>query len=445
MRRWPKMPALRPAARRRCGTTWAARGQRRRSPGLQKEEQELAEELGPEAPEGSGSRYRVVRQIGSGAYGTVFEAQDTLEDRLVAIKRVKLENDPVHLRRTLREVALLSRLRGAASIVSVLDIMVPVRDGRFTEVHVVLERCRTDLRKICSTVAGLTMSQVRRILYTTTRGVAYLHSAGVWHRDLKPANCLMYPDCEVRIADFGLARAVGRPPARLPDPDPARPRACPAEQTAGFTVHVCTRWYRPPELLLAQREYSGAIDVWALGCIFAELLQCVETPPEARQGPLFRGDYARRVGGGHLVWPPEAPRAPRDQLDMIFNMIGVPSVAELAELQNQEAVDHVLGFPPRSASGIQAAVPQADEWALDVLRRTLRFSPPDRMTARELLEHRCVAGVRDRQGESLADEVLTLPFEDEPDDIGRLAEYLVHELEHFGAFGRSSKGKGNGV
>lgn len=97
-------------------------------------------------------------------------------------------------------------------------------------------------------------------LYQILRGLKYIHSANVLHRDLKPSNLLLNANCDLKICDFGLARVTS--------------------ETDFMTEYVVTRWYRAPELLLNSSDYTAAIDVWSVGCIFMELMD---------RKPLFPG------------------------------------------------------------------------------------------------------------------------------------------------------------
>jgi mitogen-activated protein kinase 1/3 len=117
------------------------------------------------------------------------------------------------------------------------------------------------------TLMGVCHSQVQYFLYQLLRGLKYVHSANVLHRDLKPSNLLVNANCDLKIADFGLARTTS--------------------DTNFMTEYVVTRWYRAPELLLNCSEYTEAIDVWSVGCIFMELLN---------RKPLFPGkDYVQQL------------------------------------------------------------------------------------------------------------------------------------------------------
>ncbi len=131
------------------------------------------------------------------------------------------------------------------------------------------------------------------------RGLKYVHTAGVLHRDLKPSNLLLNASCDLKICDFGLARTS-------------------TESNAFMTEYVVTRWYRAPELLLSCDSYDAGVDVWAVGCILAELLQ---------RKPLFPGrDYI-------------------DQLKLIIKTLGTPTDDELQFISAPKARTYIKTLP----------------------------------------------------------------------------------------------------
>lgn len=113
---------------------------------------------------------------------------------------------------------------------------------------------------------GLTEKHHEYFLYQLLRGLKYIHSAGILHRDLKPSNLLLNEDCDLQICDFGMARAQLIPAACM------SMQSLPTAQSAVLTDYITTRWYRAPEVMTSWTEYTTAIDVWATGCIFAEML-----------------------------------------------------------------------------------------------------------------------------------------------------------------------------
>jgi serine/threonine protein kinase len=216
-------------------------------------------------------RYSLIRTIGSGAYGVVVSARDEKTDDNVAIKMVpKCFSDEIDAKRILREIKLLNHFRHD-NIVSLIDMMPPdvkyVED--FTDVYLVADLMETDLHRIIYSKQKLTIDHVQYFIYQVLRGLKYIHSCQVLHRDLKPSNLLVNSNCDLKICDFGLARGIRGP----------------EEEGKGGTMllteYVVTRWYRAPEIMLACHEYSYPVDVWSVGCIFAELIL---------RKPYFPGD-----------------------------------------------------------------------------------------------------------------------------------------------------------
>jgi len=198
----------------------------------------------------------------------------------------------------------------------------------------------TDLYKLIMSPQYLTSEHIKRFLYQLLSALKYIHSSLVIHRDLKPANILINEDCSLRLCDFGLARSVNEAPKPFSKGDtrdishssstsnssisgnpPLLPK--PTKQlTRQLTKHVVTRWYRAPELILIQ-PYTSAVDMWSLGCIFAELLSMQEgsVPGYEDRKPLFPGGSCYPLSGeGASVKNDER----LDQLSVILSVIGTP-------------------------------------------------------------------------------------------------------------------------
>lgn len=165
----------------------------------------------------------------------------------------------------------------------------------FNELYIVMEHAQSDLKKLIKSPLNLEESHIKTIAYNLLCAMNYVHSADVLHRDLKPANILVNEDCGIKVCDFGLARGLNSEvPAEpeteepvIPEPEENKAETQPApamkrpmlQKTKSkvnplnkeMTGHVVTRWYRAPELILMEREYTKAIDVWSVGCILAEL------------------------------------------------------------------------------------------------------------------------------------------------------------------------------
>jgi mitogen-activated protein kinase 1/3 len=231
-------------------------------------------------------RYAMIRVIGSGAYGVVISAKDTnatskdvggnSANSSVAIKMVpKAFSDEIDAKRILREIKLLNHFQHD-NIVNLIDMMPPNVKylDDFTDVYMVTELMETDLHRIIYSKQKLSIEHVQYFIYQVLRGLKYIHSCRVLHRDLKPSNLLVNSNCDLKICDFGLARGILSSSSDSALIDGQHP-------TLLLTEYVVTRWYRAPEIMLACHEYSYPIDVWSVGCIFAELVL---------RKPYFPGD-----------------------------------------------------------------------------------------------------------------------------------------------------------
>jgi mitogen-activated protein kinase 1/3 len=270
----------------------------------------------------------------------------------------------------------------------------PLEKVRMGDLYLVFEFMDTDLQKIMRSSQYMSMEHVAFILYQILAGIKYLHSANVIHRDLKPANVLINcSDCTIKIADFGLSRVVqsdlanskgagaerrgsrdssagsssaaGRltmhlnrsgggggekdesdetgqrqGPMALPgsgESSDALDSMAPPKLKHSLTRHVVTRWYRAPEVILSL-PYSGAVDVWSIGCIFGELLSMIKEncPDHRARAPLFPGESCGELSDDHLLNGTRQHRQRgREQLDLILNVIGSPNPEELSHLDRE--------------------------------------------------------------------------------------------------------------
>ncbi|KAJ3874580.1 CMGC/MAPK protein kinase [Lentinula edodes] len=297
-------------------------------------------------------RWKLVREMGSGAYGVVISAADEISGETVAIKLVTRVFEKVQLaKRALREIVLLRHFASHENITGLIDVDAISPD--FDEIYIFMEPMEADLHQIIKSGQHLTSEHVQYFLYQILRGMKYVHSAHVIHRDLKPGNLLVNADCELKICDFGLSRGFD---------------AEPDENASHLTEYVATRWYRAPEIMLAFRRYNTAIDVWSIGCIFAELLM---------GKPLFKGkDYV-------------------DQLNKILNVLGTPEDAVIKKIGSEKAQAYVRSLPLKRMVPLKKVIPHADIQALDLLKRMLSFDPDERITVFEALEHPWLASYHD--------------------------------------------------
>lgn len=280
------------------------------------------------------NRYVVLQQLGDGTYGSVVLAQRRDSGEKVAIKRMKRKYYSWDEAMSLREVKSLKKLNHA-NIVKLREV---IREN--DTLYFVFEYMRGNLYQLVRDAERAFPEPVlRNVLYQVLQGLAHMHRHGFFHRDLKPENLLCSGPELVKIADLGLAREVrSRPP---------------------YTDYVSTRWYRAPEVLLHDTRYGAPIDLWALGCIMAELYTC---------RPLFPGN------------------SEIDQLHKICAVLGTPDRDAWPE---GYALADALRFRFPLAAGVPLArvVPAASPPALALLQALLRYPPRDRPTAPQALRY----------------------------------------------------------
>lgn len=210
-------------------------------------------------------RYTPETVLGRGSFGVVCKAFDTQEKLSIAIKRIRpFATDEWDAKHALREIKLLKILRGHPNIITLLCLSVFAEKE---ELYMFMEAMDCDLHRIIQSKQALSDSHVKCFALQLLEGMKAMHSVGIFHRDLKPSNILINKDCLLKITDFGLSRCIDEPNS--------------TESKTPMTEYVVTRWYRCPELLLAPKhKYSSAVDIWAGGCIIAELM---------RRKPIFPG------------------------------------------------------------------------------------------------------------------------------------------------------------
>ncbi|KAK1603396.1 hypothetical protein QYE76_059179 [Lolium multiflorum] len=259
------------------------------------------------------AKYTPIRPIGRGSYGVVCSAINQETNEKVAIKKINnVFDNRVDALRTLRELRLLRHLRHE-NVLCLKDIMMPIHRRSFKDVYLVSELMDFDLHQIIKSSQPLSNDHFRYFLFQLLRGLKYLHSAGILHRDLKPGNILVNENCDLKICDFGLART---------------------NSTKGdqfMTEYVVTRWYRAPELLLWCDNYDTSIDVWSVGCIFAELLG---------RKPIFPGTDSL------------------NQLKLIVNVLGTMSYGDLEFVDNHRARKYIKSLQCTPGIPLPSMYPQ---------------------------------------------------------------------------------------
>ncbi|AFR95321.1 mitogen-activated protein kinase CPK1 [Cryptococcus neoformans C23] len=311
------------------------------------------------------STYKLEEIVGEGAYGLVVAGTHLPSGTRVAIKRITPFDHTMFCQRTLREIKLLRHFRHE-NIISILDLIQPESYEVFNEVYLVQELMETDLHRVIRS-QELSDDHCQYFVYQTLRGLKALHSADVLHRDLKPSNLLLNANCDLKICDFGLARSSAKPP----------PGASDGGQ--GFmTEYVATRWYRAPEVMLSFQEYTKAIDLWSVGCILAEMIN---------GKPLFPGrDY-------------------HHQLSLILQVLGTPTMDDFNEITSQRSKDYLRALEFTRRQDFSAICPKAKPAAVDLLKRTLTFSPSKRITVEEALTHPYVEAYHDPHDEPTAESL----------------------------------------
>ncbi|XP_002013437.2 putative mitogen-activated protein kinase 14C [Drosophila persimilis] len=285
--------------------------------------------------------YEIERLLGAGSFGQVSKAKLRGGDVNVAIKKLLQPFETAeHAKRVYREIRLLKHM-DHPNVISLLDVFHPSSPSptleNFQQVYLVTHLMDADLHKTIRS-QKLSDNQIRVILYQILRGLKYIHSAGVLHRDLKPGNIAVNKDCELRILDFGMARLNSK----------------------DMTTYVTTRWYRAPEILFCWRNYSKAIDMWSVGCIFAEMIT---------GRPLFPGrDYT-------------------NQLDCIIDVMGTPSDAFKSKIDLESARTYVESLPRRTKSDFTELFGMVNSQAVDLIEKMLVMDPENRITADEALRH----------------------------------------------------------
>ncbi|XP_068145645.1 cyclin-dependent kinase 10 [Drosophila tropicalis] len=238
------------------------------------------------------SEFEKLNRVGEGSYGIVYRARDTRNNEIVALKKVRMDQEKDGLPVSgLREIMILKQCRHE-NIVQLREVVV---GKSLDSIFLVMDFCEQDLASVLDNMPQpFTESEVKCITLQVLRALKYMHARYIIHRDLKVSNLLMTDKGCIKVADFGLARLYCNPPKPM-------------------TPQMVTLWYRAPELLLGSRTYTAAVDMWAFGCILGELLI------------------------GKPLLPGNSEIA---QLDLIIELLGAPSKSiwpgftELPALQN---------------------------------------------------------------------------------------------------------------
>ena len=342
--------------------------------------------------------YDIVEVVGRGAYGVVVAARDTRSGKMIAIKKIqKAFEHKIFAKRTLRELKILRQLKHD-NILNVMSLMLPKSREDFNDIYMMSELVEGDLYSIIKSPQKLEEDHIKFIIYQILRGLKYQHSANVLHRDLKPRNILISSKCEVKICDYGLARLLNYNEAN---------------KTDNMTDYVATRWYRAPELLLANEGYDAKIDVWSVGCILAEM-------------------YLRKPFLMGTDW--------KNQLYLIVELLGTPKEEELTFIQNDKAKAFLKNYPEKSKGKFEEMFSEAkpDSKGLDLLQKMLIFDPRTRISIEEALQHPYLEELYCPEDEPVREPINPNEFEFESVDLNKeqLKDMIYEEalLYHFNDF-----------
>nr|AAV54035.1 PITSLRE protein kinase beta 1 [Bos taurus] len=304
---------------------------------------ELKQELPKYLPALQGCRsveeFQCLNRIEEGTYGVVYRAKDKKTDEIVALKRLKMEKEKEGFPITsLREINTILKAQHP-NIVTVREIVV---GSNMDKIYIVMNYVEHDLKSLMETMKQPFLpGEVKTLMIQLLRGVKHLHDNWILHRDLKTSNLLLSHAGILKVGDFGLAREYGSP-------------------LKAYTPVVVTLWYRAPELLLGAKEYSTAVDMWSVGCIFGELLT---------QKPLFPG------------------KSEIDQINKVFKDLGTPSEKIWPGYNDLPAVKKMTftEYPYNNLRKRFGAL--LSDQGFDLMNKFLTYFPGRRVNAEDGLKH----------------------------------------------------------
>ncbi|KDQ63776.1 hypothetical protein JAAARDRAFT_148442 [Jaapia argillacea MUCL 33604] len=294
----------------------------------------------PFLPSRSVYSYERLNQIEEGSYGVVFRARDKITGDIVALKKLKMDEEKHGFPITaLREINALMSCRHE-NVVNIREVVV---GDTLTQVFVVMDFIEHDLKTLLTLMPSpFLQSEIKTLMIQLLSAVGHCHERWILHRDLKTSNLLMNNRGTIKVADFGLARRYGDPVG-----------------VGGLTQLVVTLWYRAPEVLMGATTYSTAIDMWSVGCIFAELLL---------KEPLFQA------------------KSELELISMIFKLLGPPTSSSWPEFSSLPLAKS-LSLPAPHHGGMRQRFQYLTNAGLDLMGKMLTYDPERRITAEEALQH----------------------------------------------------------
>ncbi|KAK4988018.1 negative regulator of the PHO system [Elasticomyces elasticus] len=283
------------------------------------------------------SSFQQLEKLGEGTYATVYKGRNRQTGEFVALKEIHLDAEEGTPSTAIREISLMKELKH--------DCIVSLHDVVHTEnkLMLVFEFMDKDLKKYMDSRSerggGLDPVTIKSFVHQLLRGIAFCHENRVLHRDLKPQNLLINSKGQLKLGDFGLARAFGIP-------------------VNTFSNEVVTLWYRAPDVLLGSRTYNTSIDIWSAGCIMAEMYS---------GRPLFPGTTNE------------------DQLVRIFRLMGTPSERTWPGIS--QFPEYKTNWQIFATQDLRAILPQMDPVGLQLLSSMLQMRPELRISAQDALNH----------------------------------------------------------
>ncbi|KAL5007998.1 hypothetical protein ScPMuIL_013579 [Solemya velum] len=282
-------------------------------------------------------KYEKISKIGEGSYGVVFKCRNRDSGQLVAIKKfVESEEDPLIKKIAMREIRMLKQLKHG-NLVNLIEVF-----RRKKRLHLVFEYVdHTVLNELDRFPRGVPEALVKRIIQQTLHAVNFCHQHNCIHRDVKPENILITRQGTVKLCDFGFARVLTGPGDE-------------------YTDYVATRWYRAPELLVGDTQYGPPVDIWAIGCVFAELLT------------------------GQALWP---GKSDVDQLYLIKKTLG-DLLPRHAEIFSTNIFFKGMSIPePDRLEPLEEKFHNISSSAMSFMKGCLTMDPSQRLSCTDLISH----------------------------------------------------------
>jgi len=314
-------------------------------------------------------KYDIQQKLGKGAYAVVFKAIDKKTKSIVAMKKIfDAFQNATDAQRTFREIMYLQALTGHENIIRLQNVLKAEND---MDIYLVFDYMETDLHAV---IRANILEPVHKqfIVYQTLKALLYCHSGDLVHRDLKPSNLLLNEECLLKVADFGLARSM----AAMRKAD---------ESASVLTDYVATRWYRAPEILLGSTCYTKAVDMWAVGCIVAEMFI---------GKPLIPGTSTM------------------NQLECVLEVTGMPDADDIASVQSNFAATMLGSLTAKPMMDLTKVMKDAPKDAVDLVRQLMYFNPSKRPDVEQALKHPYMASFV-TGNEPKCPGVLTVPVDDD--------------------------------